>query len=264
MWGAIIGDIAGSIYEYEQMKEIKNINCNEIIPANGFFSDDTILTIAIADAIINNKDYEENLKLYGKRYEDYKPDHKPYFKTIFSPGFMKWVNEEKEGTSIGNGAMMRISPIGYMFQSEQEVIKNAKLATIPSHNSEEAIKSSKIVALIIYYARMGMPKEEIINKLNLEIKYKGFKKFNSTCNETLGNCLYALFTSYNFEDSVKKVISYGGDTDTNASIVGAMAEAIYGIDNTIIDKVKEKLPIEFIEVIKKEYQEEKNNYYFER
>ena len=180
MWGAIIGDIAGSIYEYEQMKKIKNINCKEIIPANGFFSDDTILTISIADAIINNKDYEETLKMYGKRYEDYKPNHKPYFETIFSPGFMKWVNEEKEGSSIGNGAMMRISPIGYMFQSEQEVIKNAKLATVPSHNSEEAIKSSKIVALIIYYARMGMPKDEIIKKLNLEIKYKEFRSEEHT------------------------------------------------------------------------------------
>ena len=104
MWGAIIGDLAGSIYEYEQIHAIKSVNTNQIIPDKVFFSDDTILTIAIAEAIQTDKDYEKHLKKYGNLYKDYKPDHKPYFKTSFSPGFIKWCNSNEIGTSIGNGA----------------------------------------------------------------------------------------------------------------------------------------------------------------
>ena len=109
-----------------------------------------------------------------------------------------------------------------------------------------------------------IPKEEIIRKLNIEIKYNPFKKFNLTCRETLGNCLYALFTSNSFEESIKKVISYGGDTDTNACIVGAMAECMYGIDKKVIEKAKLKLPAEFLNVIEKEYDKNKRKDNFER
>ena len=249
MWGAIIGDLAGSIYEYDQIKSIKGIVPKEIIQDNSFFSDDTILTIAILDSIIKKGNYEHFLREYGKKYTNYKPNFKPYFETSFSPGFIKWVNKEKEGNSIGNGAMMRISPIGYMFDSEREVIENTKLATIPSHNSYEAIECSKIIALIIYYARNGYDKNKIIEKLDVKLEYKPFKKFNVTCNQTINNCLYALFTSNSFEESIKKVISYGGDTDTNACIVGSMAEALYGIDSELIEKAKKKIPKEFIDVL---------------
>lgn len=257
MWGAIIGDIAGSIYEFGQIKEVNRVDCSVLIPEKGFFSDDTILTVAIADAINNNRDYEKYLREYGKRYHNYKPDFKPYFSTSFSPGFIKWVNGNNEGTSIGNGAMMRVSPVGYMFDSEKEVMDNARLATIPSHNSEEAVKCSQLVALIIYYARKGLSKEQIQNKLRIETKYKPFKRFNSTCSETIGNCLYALFSSNSFKESVLKVISFGGDTDTNACIVGSMAEALYGIDSTTKYRAKTKIPEEFVKVIEKSYNKRK-------
>lgn len=253
MWGAIIGDIAGSIYEYEQVNKTKSLICKEIITDKSFFSDDTILTVAIAEAIENDKDYKKFLKKYGKKYENYIPKFKPYFKTIFSPGFTKWVNGKKDGDSVGNGAMMRISPVGYMFETEKDVIENAMLATVPSHNSEEAIECSRIVALIIYYSRQRCSKEEILNKLNINLQYKPFERFNLTCKETINNCLYALFTSCNFEESIKKVITYGGDTDTNACIVGSMAEAMYGIDSDLIEQVKRKIPQEFIDIIEKGY-----------
>lgn len=257
MWGAIIGDIAGSIYEYRQVKKVEKVNATEIIPENGFFSDDTILTVAILDAIENDKNYEKYLKQYGKKYIDYKPKVTPYFKTIFSPGFIKWINGNSEGKSIGNGAMMRISPVGYMFNSKQEIIKNVRLATIPSHNMTEAIKCSEVIALIIYYSRQGMTKEQIIKKMNLELKYKPFEKFNSTCNETIDNCLFALFNANNFEESIKNVLSYGGDTDTNACIVGSMAEAMYGINSKLIEQVKKKIPKEFTQVLERAYRKER-------
>lgn len=256
MWGAIIGDLAGSIYEFNQTKNIKsiNVNQNEIISETSFFSDDTILTIAIMEAIQTDKNYEEHLKKYGNLYKNYKPNFKPYFNTSFSPGFIKWCNSNEIGTSIGNGAMMRISPIGFLFDNENDVKENARLVTIPSHNSKEAIVYSTLIALIIFYARQRMPKKEILKKLNLELKYKPFEKFNSTCSQTFDNCVFAVFNSNCFEESIQTVLSYGGDTDTNACIVGSMAEAMYGINPELIKKAKEHIPEDFIEILERAYQ----------
>lgn len=264
MWGAVIGDLAGSIYEFGQINKVSKIENKDTIPDNSFFSDDTILTMAILDAIEHDKDYEKYLKLYGKKFALHKPKFSPYFKTVFSPGFMKWCDDKKEGNSTGNGAMMRVSPVGYMFNSEKEVIKNSRLSTIPSHNSEEAIKSAEVVALIIYYSRKGFSKKQILDKMNIELKYKPFEKFNLTCSDTIDNCLYALFTSNSFEESINKVISYGGDTDTNACIVGSMAEAMYGIPKELIDKAKTKLPKEFVDILVRAYKIKEKNEELER
>jgi len=246
MYGAIIGDLAGSIYEYNQIEKVTSINVRSLIEKDSFFSDDTILTVAILDAILNNKDYEYYLKMYARDYFNYQPDVKPYFSSPFSPGFTKWVNGNEIGKSSGNGAMMRISSVGYLFDTEDDIYKNVVSATKPSHNASEAIECANIVAIIILYARMGMEKEEIIKKLNLKLNYKPFKNFNYTCYETLDNCLYALFNSNTFEESLKKVISFGGDTDTNACIVGSMAEALYGIDTDLVNLAKSKIPKEFV------------------
>ena len=255
MYGAIYGDLAGSIYEFSQTKEVKSIIPTELITKDSFYSDDTILTIAIADAILNNKDYDYYLRKYIKEYKDYKPNFKPYFKTAFSPNLIKWSESDSIGTSHGNGAMMRISPVGFMFNNEKDIIENAKLATIPSHNSKEAIDLTTTIALIIFYLKKGYPKEDIIKKLNLKIEYKPFKKFNTTCEETIGNCLYALFTSNSFEDAIRKTLLMGGDTDTNCAIVGSMAEAMYGIDNSIKEQTEEKIPDTFVKVLRRSHYE---------
>ncbi|MBR2677851.1 MAG: ADP-ribosylglycohydrolase family protein [Bacilli bacterium] len=251
MYGAIIGDLAGSIYEYDQTKEIKSIDIDEIIEDNAFYSDDTILTIAIAEAILNNCDYDKYLRKYVRLYSEYRPDFEPYFKNPFSPGLMKWAMGNSAGTSVGNGAMMRISPVGYLFNTEEDVIKNSKLATIPSHNSKEAIDSATKIALIIFYLRQGLSLDEIYSKLKIKLKYEPFTKFNTTCSETMDNCLYTLYNSNSFEDAIKKTIALGGDTDTNACIVGSMAEALYGINNELIIQANGKLPKEFVKVLSK-------------
>ena len=149
--------------------------------------------------------------------------------------------------------MMRISPIGYMFDSEEDIIRNVYLATIPSHNSEEAISSATVVALIIYYLRKGLSRDEIFKKLDIKIKYTPFTKFNTTCFETIDNCLYVLYNSISFKDAIKKAIYMGGDTDTNAAIVGSMAESLFGIDNDLINKANNKIPLEFQKILKKVY-----------
>lgn len=254
MYGSIIGDLAGSIYEFGQIKKVSNISVNKLIEENSFYSDDTILTIAILDAILNNdKDYEKYLKKYIKEYLDYKPNYQPYFKTTFSPQLIKWYQGKIEGRSKGNGAMMRISPIGYLFNTEYDIVRHSLLATLPSHYSLEAIDASQAVAFIIYYGRLGLSKEEIMSKLAISLNYQPFNKFNTICSETLPNCLYALFSSNSFEESIRKIISYGGDTDTNACIVGSMAEALYGIDDNLILLANKKLPDQFTDILENGY-----------
>ncbi len=251
MYGAIVGDLAGSIYEFNQLKKIQSIKMNNLIEDNAFYSDDTILTIAILDAILNNKDYDYYLRKYIQEYSEYKPDFNPYFKSSFSPNLIKWSKSNVVGISHGNGAMMRISPVGYMFDSEIDVIENARLATIPSHNSKESIDSATTVALIIYYFRQGYTKDEIFKMLNIDIKYIPFTKFNTTCEETIGNCLYALYNSNSFDDAIRKTLLMGGDTDTNCAIVGSMAEAMYGIDNEVIERTNEKIPQKYVKILSK-------------
>jgi len=253
MLGAIIGDLAGSIYEFEQIKNCHSIKVKNIIEENSFFSHDTILTVAIADAILNNIDYETKLKEYALEYDNKIPKDIPYFKSMFSPNFTNWAKGNFQGISSGNGSMMRISPVGYLFNTEEDVIKNSYLATIPSHNSKDAIDCAKTVALIIFYAKQGLSKQEIIDKLNLKIKKPNIEKFNYTCIDTIDLCLYSLFNANNFEESIKLALSFGGDTDTNACIVGSMAEAMFGIDEDLKQKAISKLPQNFKKIIKQFY-----------
>ncbi len=253
MLGAIYGDKAGSIYEYEQIKMIKPIVVEQLIQKESFYSDDTIETIAVIDAIINNKDYEQTLREFILNNVQYKPDFKPYFKTSFSPGAIMWANGVGRNDSIGNGAMMRISPVGYLFDSEEEVIENSRLVTIPSHNSKEAIESASVIALMIYYFRNGLTKEEVFHKLGLLVKYKPFERFNITCKETLGNCLYALYNSTSFDDAIRKTLLLGGDTDTNCCIVGSVAESLYGMTNIQRKEAITGLPNEYVKILNRAY-----------
>ena len=109
------------------------------------------------------------------------------------------------------------------------------------------------IDLIIYLAKNNYTKEEIIKLLNIKCFYSPFKEFNYTCSSTINNCLYALFTSNSYEESIRKVISFGGDTDTNACIVGSMAEVMYGVDDQLISLVNEKIPKNFVKILERGY-----------
>lgn len=259
MYGAVIGDLAGSIYEYNQTKKIKSVRIDKIINEKAFYSDDTILTIAIIDAILNNGDYDLYLKKYINKYKNYHPSFSPYFKNAFSKSIIDWSNEKNNGTSQGNGALMRISPVGYMFDNELDIINNVILATSPTHNSKEAISSSIKLALMIYYFRKGLCKEEVYKKLDIKLDFQCFKKFNTTCDETLSNCLYVLYYSNSFIDSIKNTLLMGGDTDTNAAIVGSVAEALYGIPKELVKESEEKIPSSFVKVLRKAKVKDINN-----
>ena len=175
MLGAIIVDLAGTKYEYQEFIDSKKGKINterrkeildpktELITDESFVSDDSMLTTAIAEAIIYNIDYRETLKKYLKKYVNEQLQRKNFFKYAFSPVFTKWANQEnnENGTSYGNGSAMRVSPVAYLFNDLEKVEQEAKKSAIPSHNSEEAIKGAQSLAATIYLARQKKPKEEI-------------------------------------------------------------------------------------------------------
>ena len=258
MLGAVIGDLAGSIYEYDEFKSGKKnldkrlevLTKDNLIEENSFYSDDTILTVAILDAIINHMDYGNTLKKYGLKYYQDKPNTKAnHFKYMFSPEFIRWCKGESEGVSMGNGALMRVSPVGYLFDDSKTIVEETEKATIPSHNSALAVISAKALTNIIYLGRKGYKKDEVMVKFypsHRELdKIRLDNTFDSSC-IVFDKCLAAFFASNSFEDAVRKAVSLGGDTDTIGAITGSIAEAYYGIPDDLKEKALAKLPNEFV------------------
>ena len=275
MLGAIIGDIVGSIYEVLEVKCYKELGINrnyeeriKILDKNiGLFSeescctDDSILTCAIADAIINgNCQYEKYLKQYGKNEVNVGVDK--YGRSRFGSGFISWLNEESTGESYGNGAAMRVGPVGYLFNTLDEVIENSKLATIPSHNHIDAIKGAEAIAVTIFLLRMGYAKDYVYKyvvenyyELNYDLKDLQINNiFSSKSDITVPQALFIFFQSCDFEDAIRKAISIGGDSDTIACIVGSISEAYYGIPDLLIEQSKKYLP-DYMKIIKDNFYE---------
>lgn len=253
MLGAIYGDKAGSIYEYEQVEEVHPIEPSTLITKDSFYTDDTILTMAIMDSILNNTSYEENIRKYILDNIDYKPDIQPYFKHPFSPNMINWAKGTKLGNSKGNGALMRISPVAHLFSSLGEVSINSQLATIPTHNTTEALEYAKKLAMMIFLFKKGYPVDEVFDMLKIEPVYKPFEKFNVTCSETFNNCMYAVKESRTFTGAIRRILSMGGDTDTNCAIVGSVAEPLFGMKDKQKDDAAKNLPNSYKKLLRKAY-----------
>lgn len=269
MLGSIIGDIVGSIYEVKEVEALKNnkdkkrsyderikiLDKNVTLFNNECsYTDDSVLTTAIADAVLNNKKYEGCLRYYGLKELNLGLDK--YGRSRFGAGFVKWVQGKEVGESYGNGSAMRIAPIGYLFNNLDDIKENVIKATIPSHNNIDAIRGAEAVAITIYLARCGKSKEEIIDYIekkyykmdyNLEDLQRNYK-FSSKCSDSVPQALFCFFESTDFEDAIRKSISIGGDSDTIACIVGGISEAYYGIPKNLEKEVLKYIP-EHIKVI---------------
>lgn len=276
MLGAIIGDVAGSTYEYPECMDMMNGTINvtrreevlqkslsELLHEKSFFSDDTVLTVAIADAIVSKESYAKKLKEYGQKYINLNQGREDYFESSFSPNFRNWLKMGGQGFSDGNGAAMRVSPVGFLFDDLQMVCIQAKESAIPSHNTKEAINGAQAIAAVINLARNGASKyaikEYIENrfKYNLDLDLNYVRRTNTfcpTCQITVPQAIAVFILSSSFEDGIKKAISIGGDTDTIASITGAMLEAYYGIPQSIVNRIgRFGIPNEFFDVLDKAY-----------
>lgn len=270
MLGAIIGDVVGSYYEVLEVKEIKNghrsyeerikiLDQNTpLFTNNSSVTDDSILTFAIYKAIKENKPYEEMLKYYAKEEIDLGKDM--YGRSRFGKGFVEWVNGNTQGTSYGNGASMRISPVGYLFDTLEEVKQETYKATIPSHNHEESILCAEAVSTSIFLLRNGMSKEELkeyIEKNYFKLDYdledlRRNYKFSSKSINSVPQAIFTFLESNSFEETIRNAISIGGDTDTIACIAGSLAESYYGIPEDLLEQVKPYLKDYMKELLDKE------------
>ena len=276
MLGAIIGDIAGSYLEVLEVidKKQKGIrdykdrikildNNTSLFNDECSVTDDSILTIAIMDAILNNKDYGTCLKKYGLKEINLGLDR--YGRSRFGPGFMSWLQGNSKGDSYGNGCAMRIAPVGYLFDTLEDVKRESYLATIPTHNNPDSIKCAEAVATSIFFLRHGMSKVELIEyitryyfKLDYDLEdLRHNYIFTSKAIDSVPQAIFCFLKSYSFESAIRIALSIGGDTDTIACITGSIAEAYYGIPNEVIEDVNKYIPDYMKDILSKYYDKEK-------
>jgi ADP-ribosylglycohydrolase len=224
MLGSIIGDIIGSTYEF------KNADSMDFdpFPKGSDFTDDTVLTVAVADAILTKRDYVDTVREYALNFPG----------RGYGGWFSQWIymDHPKPYNSFGNGSAMRVSPIGWAFDSIGETIKEAEKSAAITHNHPEGRKGAKVVAASIFLARTGHDKSEIKKFIENSYSYnlsrtlseiKPFYSFNETCQKTVPEALICFLESVDFEDAIRKALWLGGDSDTLACITGGIAEAYY-------------------------------------
>jgi ADP-ribosylglycohydrolase len=246
MIGAVAGDIIGSVYEHNPIKTkdfpLFHPRCR--------FTDDTVLTIAVADAILSGRPYVESIRRIGRRYP----------RAGYGGSFIMWLHSDEAPpyNSWGNGSAMRVSPVGFAFQSEEEVLRQARMTAESTHNHPEGIKGAEATALAVFLARTGHDKENMRSRIKGQFGYdlnrsvsdiRPSYSFDISCQGTVPEALIAFFDSESYEDAVRNAISLGGDSDTLACITGGIAEAFYGsVPEEIRAKVQQCLTPDLWEV----------------
>ncbi|GIJ96560.1 hypothetical protein CAPN001_11290 [Capnocytophaga stomatis] len=249
MLGAIIGDIVGSRFEFNNT----NRTDFELFTDECGFTDDTICTIAVADAILSGTDFGKTLHYWCRKY--------PMPMGGYGRSFLQWVRDDVliPYNSFGNGSAMRVSPCGWL-PERQKALQNARFSAECTHNHPEGIKGAECIADFIFLARQGYDK--VLLKENIQTTYgynlnqtcdyiRRTNTFNETCQVTVPQAIICFLESADFESAIRLAVSIGGDSDTIATITGSIAEAYYGIPKEIEEKALMYLPNEFIEIITK-------------
>ena len=252
MLGSVIGDIVGSIYEFGNIKT-KDF---EFFNSNGSYTDDSILSFATADWILNGGEIARYYSRYGIE--------NPWPMGGYGGSFQLWLvrsnrqNDFRPYNSCGNGSAMRVGPVGWAFDTKEEVLAKAKESAECTHNHPEGIKGAQATALAIFMARHGASKEDIRNEIQNEFGYNlGFTcdeirptyTWGGTCQDSVPQAIVAFLDGIDFEDCVRNAISIGGDSDTIGCITGSIAEAFFGIPDDIREKGISYLPSHFAELV---------------
>ena len=247
MIGAVIGDIIGSPYEGHAIKTTQF----PLFSQRSRFTDDTVLTVATADALLHGLAYEKAYRNWGREYP-----HAGYGGT-----FIRWISTPSMGpyNSFGNGAAMRIAPVGYCSDHEYEVLEEARKSASVSHDHPEGVKGASAVALAILLSRKGKSKADIKTEIagrfgyNLDRSLDEIRpayRFDVTCQGSVPEAIIAFLESNDYETAVRNAVSLGGDSDTQACISGAIAEPFYNhIPENIISQAVELLPEQFRNII---------------
>jgi ADP-ribosylglycohydrolase len=236
MLGAIAGDIIGSVYEGTPIKKKNFPLFNEY----SIFTDDSVLTAAIAYAIIFKEPYSDALRLWGQKYPD----------AGYGGSFREWLflDNPSPYNSYGNGSAMRVSPVGFAFNSEADVLNEAKKSAEVTHNHPEGIKGAQATALSVFLAGTTHDKTVIRARLTELFNYdltrtcdsiRPLYQFDISCQGTVPEAIIAFLDSQSYEDAIRNAISLGGDSDTLACITGGIAHAYYEtIPKFIVKKIK--------------------------
>ena len=245
--GAIIGDIIGSVFEWNNVKTVDF----EMFGNGTDFTDDSVLTFATMDAILKDIDFATAYQAYGRKFP-----HRGY-----GGYFNSWIHSDdpKPYNSYGNGSAMRVSPVGWAYDSLEDVLLQAKRSAEVTHNHPEGIKGALATAAAVFLARTGSSKDNIKQYIQGAFRYdlerridniRPVYKFNETCQETVPEAIIAFLESDDFESAIRLAISIGGDSDTIACITGGIAEAFYKeIPDWMVEKTLRLLPEETIKLI---------------
>lgn len=245
--GAVAGDVIGSVYEFNPVKHTHF----PLFSPSSKFTDDSVLTLAVADAILNGRSYLECIREYALGYP-----HRGY-----GGFFHTWIHSDNPQpyNSFGNGSAMRVSPVGWAFNTVEEVLRQAEASAAITHSHAEGIKGAQAVALAIFQASTGASKEDIRQETIQQFGYdlsptldeiRPTYQFDETCQVTVPPDIIAFLESDDFEDAVRKAVSLGGDADTLAAITGSIAEAYYGgVPEEIVTQARMRLPDELWDVV---------------
>lgn len=240
MLGAIAGDIIGSVYERHNTKR-KDF---PLFQPSSHFTDDTVLTLAIADALLHQQPYEPLFKQYFHAYPE----------AGYGRSFRQWAQSSAAAPygSWGNGSAMRISPISYWFDDLATVRQEARCSAAVTHNHPEGIRGAEAIASAIFLARTGASKPDIKQYVESSFNYdlnvvldelREHYEFDVSCQGSVPPAIAAFLQSTDFEDAIRTAVSIGGDSDTIACMCGGIAEAFYGgIPDAILQEIWQRLP----------------------
>ena len=247
MLGAIAGDIIGSRFEQNPIKttdfELFHPECR--------FTDDSVLTLAVAEHIFLGRDLVDTLKEYFNQYPD----------AGYGERFMQWASSPSREpyNSFGNGSAMRVSPVGFAFDSLEAVLEKARATAEVTHNHPEGIKGAQATAAAVFLARTGSSKKEIKSFIEAQFQYNLSDRldaiypqytFDATCQGSVPQAITAFLESESFEDAVRKAVSLGGDSDTQACIAGGIAHAFYGkLPDIISAEVHSRLEVPLRQIL---------------
>jgi len=245
--GVIAGDVIGSVHEHA----IRKSTDFPLFDPLSRFTDDTVLTVATAHAILTGTPYEVAYREFGRQHPD----------AGYGGSFYGWllVEDPRPYNSWGNGSAMRVAPVGLAFSNLDDVLHEAERSAAVSHNHFEGIKGAQATALAVFMARSGASKEEIRKELMRRFGYdlnrtvaqiRPDYKWDVSCQRSVPEAIVAFLDSSDVEDAIRLAVSLGGDADTQAAIAGGIAEAFYrSVPDAIVLPVRERLPPRFIEVI---------------
>lgn len=257
MYGAIIGDIVGSPYEFDQGKKTKDF---PLFDDGCGYTDDTVMTIAVAKALLaSGLDADAEIMKQELIVQMHKWGHKyPY--AGYGMRFGEWIDagDTKPYGSWGNGSAMRVSAVGWLYDSLERTREVARITAEVTHNHPEGIKGAESTAAIMFLARNGATKQEIKAYVTREFGYDLSRSLDEirptyhhteSCMETLPEAITAFLEGNSYEDVIRGAVSIGGDTDTLAAIAGAMAEAFYKVPSELKRRAEEFLEEDMLDVL---------------